>query len=78
MGYYFHFSSFLGEKKQHSKLIENSGLKSKFRFCLIFQLYLMHSLICQKPAHFLSAQMALTSTFIQMFIVLGMSNFSVS
>ena len=35
----------------------------------------MCSLICQKPAHFLSAQMALVSTFFQMFIELGMYNF---
>ena len=32
-------------------------------------------LICQKPAHFLSAQMALVSPFFQMFIVFGMYNF---
>ena len=31
---------------------ENSGLKSRFLFCLIFQFYLMYRLICQKPAHF--------------------------
>ena len=31
----------------------------------------MYRLICQKPAHFLSAQKALGSTFFQMFIVLG-------
>ena len=35
----------------------------------------MYRLICQKPAHFLSAQMALVSTFFQMFIELGMYNF---
>ena len=35
----------------------------------------MYSLICQKPAHFLSAQMALMSTFFQMLIELGMYNF---
>ena len=35
----------------------------------------MYRLICQKPAHFLSAQMALVSIFFQMFIVLGMYNF---
>ena len=35
----------------------------------------MYRLICQKPAHFLSAQMALVSTFFQIFIVLGMYNF---
>ena len=38
----------------------------------------MYRLICQKPAHFLSAQMALVSTFFQMFIVLGMYNFGLS
>ena len=36
----------------------------------------MCRLICQKPAHFLSAQMAWVSTFFQMFIVLGMYNFA--
>ena len=35
----------------------------------------MYRLFCQKLAHFLSAQMALVSTFFQMFIVLGMYNF---
>ena len=35
----------------------------------------MYRLICLKPAHLLSAQMALVSTFFQMFIVLGMYNF---
>ena len=35
----------------------------------------MYRLIGQKPAHFLSAQMALVSTFFQKFIVLGMYNF---
>ena len=53
MGYYFHFSSFLGK---------NSGLESRFLFCLIFQFYLMYRLICQKQLHFLSAQIALVST----------------
>ena len=37
----------------------------------------MYRLICQKPAHFLSAKMALVSTFFQMFIVLGMYNFDI-
>ena len=36
----------------------------------------MYWLICQKPAHFLSVQMALVSTFFQMFIVLGIYNFA--
>ena len=57
-------------------LLENSGLKSRYLFCLMFQFYLMYRLICQKPAHFLSAQMALVNTFFQMFIVLGMYNFA--
>ena len=35
----------------------------------------MYRLLCQKLAHFLSAQMALVSTFFQVFIVLGMYNF---
>ena len=52
------------------KLLENSGLKSSFLLSLIFQFYLM------KPAHFLSALMALVSIFFPMFIVLiGMYNF---
>ena len=37
---------------------------------------MLYRLICQKPAHFLSAQMALVNTFFQMFIVLGMYNFA--
>ena len=37
--------------------------------------YLKYKLFYQKPAHFLSAQMALVSTFFQMFIVLGMYYF---
>ena len=56
---------------------ENSGLKSRILFCLIFHFYLMYRLIFQKPAHFLSTQMALVSTFFQMFIVLGVYNFGV-
>ena len=36
----------------------------------------MYRLICQKPAHFLSAHMALVSTFFQMLIVLGTYNFA--
>ena len=35
----------------------------------------MYRLICQKPAHFLSAQKVLVSTFFQIFIVIGMYNF---
>ena len=44
-------------------------------FCLIFQFYLIYRLICKKPTHFLTAQMALVSTIFQMFIVLGMYKF---
>ena len=36
----------------------------------------MYRLISKKAAHFLSAQMALLSSFFQMFKVLGMYNFS--
>ena len=75
MGYYIHISSFLSEQNILNSL-ENSGLKSTFLFCLIFQFYLMYRLICQKPAHFLSAQIVLVSAFFfQMFIALGMYNF---
>ena len=35
----------------------------------------MYRLTCPKTAHYLSAQMALVSTFFQIFIVLGMYNF---
>ena len=62
---------FFGWKKILNYVIENSRLKSRFLFCLIFKFYMMYRLICQKPAHFLSAQMALVSTFFRMFIVLG-------
>ena len=34
----------------------------------------MYRLICEKPADFLSAEMALVSTFFQMFLELGMYN----
>ena len=35
-------------------------------------LYLKYKLICQKPAHFLFVQMSVLSSFLQVFIVLGM------
>ena len=74
-GLLFSLFKFLGWKIILNYL-ENSVLKSRFLFCcLIFQFYLMYRLICQKPAHFLSAPMALVSTFFQMIIVLGMYNF---
>ena len=37
-----------------------------------FSFYLRCKLICQKTAHFLSAQMVALHSFLQMFIVLGM------
>ena len=50
-GLLFSLFKFLGWKNNLNQL-ENSGLKSRFLFCLIFQFYLMYRLICQKPAHF--------------------------
>ena len=38
--------------------------------------YLVYKLICQKPDHFWSDQVAVLSIFLQMFIVLGMYNFA--
>ena len=58
-----------------SKLIENSELKSRSLFGLIFQFYLMYRLIFQRPVHLLSAQIASVSTLFQMFIVLWMYDF---
>ena len=43
---------------------------------ILFNISVLLDVICQKPAHFLSAQMALVSTFFQMFIVLGVYNFA--
>ena len=62
-----------------SDLEKNWGQKCSTGQRFIFTeitFYKIHILICQKPAHFLSAQMALVSTFFQMFIVLGMYNFA--
>ena len=75
IGLLFSLFKFCGWKNIWKQL-KNSGLRSRFLFCLIFQFCLMYRLICQKPTHFLSAQMALVSTFFQMFIVLGMYNFA--
>jgi hypothetical protein len=52
---------------------ENSRLKSRFLFYFIFQSFLRYN--PPETSHFLSAQMALVSTFYQMFIELGMYNF---
>ena len=76
-GLFISLFSFFGWKSILNQL-ENSGLKSRFLFCLICQSYLMYRLICQKPAYSLSAQMALVSTFFQMFLVLGMYNFGLN
>ena len=67
MSYYFHFSSFLCEK--------HSGLKARFLF--LFNISVLPDVKVNLPeiSPFLSAQMALVSTFFQMFIVLGMYNF---
>ena len=66
----FSLFKFFGWKNILNQL-ENSGLKSRFLFSLIFQFYLMYRLICQKPAHFLSAQMALMSTFFKCLWYMG-------
>ena len=47
------------------------GLNSGLQYCLRFQVLR----ICQKKAHFLSAQLAVLSNFFQVFKVLGMYNF---
>ena len=65
-GFLIPLSKFYGQKIFIIEF-ENSGLTSRFLCCLAFQLYLMYKLIYQKPDHFLSAQMALVSTFFQMF-----------
>ena len=66
MGYLFHFSSLFGWNYIQNQL-ENPGLKSRLVYCLRFQyvcIYLMYQLmICQKPAHFWSAQMAVLNSF---------------
>ena len=60
--------------KYLQNVIEDSGLKFRILYSLIFQMY---KLICQKTAQFLFAQMAVLSSFdLQMFIVLGMYNFA--
>ena len=56
------------ERKYILNWTENSGLKD-------FRIYLIYNLICQKPANYLSAQKAVLSSFLQMFIVLAMYNF---
>ena len=75
IGLLFSLFKFCGWKNIWKQL-KNSGLRSRFLFCLTFQFYLLYKLICRKPAHFLSAQMAFVRTFFQMFIVLGMYNFA--
>ena len=70
----FTFQIFL--VKKHYKLF----LKCRIEiwFPILFNISVLidvHRVIYQKTAHFLSAHMALVSTFFQMFIVLGMYNF---
>ena len=67
MGYFVNFSSFSGE----------GMLKIKIWLAIFIRFYFMYKLICQKPAHLLSAQIAVLSSFLQMFVVLGMYNFEV-
>ena len=50
-GLLFSLFKFFGWKNILNQL-ENSGLKSRFLFCLLFQFYLIYRLICQKPAHY--------------------------
>ena len=68
------FSLFKATK--HSKSTWKFRIKIYIPIYLIFQFYLMYRLICQKPANFMPSQMALVSTFFQMFKVLGMYNFA--
>ena len=49
--------------------IDNSRLNSDCYFVLDFRFYLMYILIWQKPFIFLSSQMAVLSSFFQVFIV---------
>ena len=57
-------------------LFETSVLKSRLIYCLRFQVVLLDvEANLPETSPFLSAQMALLSTFFQVFIVLGMYNF---
>ena len=58
----FHFSGFWVEKQ--FRLTWNSGLKYRFLFFYFSFAWIKYRLICQKPAHFVSAQMALVTTFV--------------
>ena len=60
--------------KNDSKLTWKFRIKLQIPILFNIQFYLMYRLICQKPANFWSAQMALVSTFFSMFIVLGIYN----
>ena len=55
--------------KKHSKLTWK--IKIKIKIPILSNISVLLDVICQKQAHFLSAQMALVSTFFQMFIVLA-------
>ena len=69
MGSSFHFLIFW---KYIQNWNENSG--SFLEFLKISGFYLMYKLICQKLAHFLSAQMTVMSNF-SVIILLEMYNF---
>ena len=60
--------------------IENSGLKSRLLYCFRFQVFVLdvQAVICQKQAHFLSAQMYFLTKFFQVFIVLEIYNLNIS
>jgi hypothetical protein len=68
MGYYFHFSIFLGEKT----------FEINFRIPVLFNISGLLDVQANLPetSPFLSAQMALVSTFFQMFIVLGLGMYN--
>ena len=68
MGYFFHFSRFLN-------WIGNLGVKSRLIYCLRFQFLLDVQANLPETAHLLSSQMAVLSSFLQVFIVLGIYNF---
>ena len=77
-GYYISFAFRLFGMYIHSKL--NWKFSIKIYLGILLQClritFFMYKVMCQKPAHFLSAQMAVLSSFLQVFILLGMYNFS--
>ena len=59
-----------------SELSLKIKIKYSLLYCLRFQVFLDVHLIWQKPAHFLSTQMAVLTNLFQVFIVLVMYNFA--